>query len=688
MASGDHWGTPPAPPGADRGRATRWDFFVSYTGADRAWAEWIAWQLEDAGFAVLVQAWDFVPGSHWTSRMDNGMRGASHTIAVLSEAYLHSVFGKAEWEGAFRQDPEGLARKLIPVRIAECARPGLLGNVVSFDLFGLPAADARTRLLEQIQRALAGRGKPAAEPLFPGAVSPPEQRIPAISPNFPPTTSPVDVSHLPPEAQAEPDAPDRDVQGLGVAESDVYSDPDYAAGLTAFFAEQWSVAAELFTRARRRNPENRRIVSRLAEARRNEQLHLWSETADRAIARGDWVTAVDKLELICTADPEDHSSAVLLAHARQQQDIIDLLAVVRRLHDERQWRPLLAAAERLAALDPSLTDPGGLVSAARDALGEEDLARRYVAGLRHLDNGSWSDAVDVFTRIQADRPHYRDTSMLLAHALDRGAPLSRNRSERRRRAQSDPRRPAPRVLTPPATVLRRRLGIAAARRGASPRSGVRQDASNPPILSASSRETAGIHVNLAGVATWAFRHIRSTAGVVMPLLYMASDSLSRIPVAKAGRLIGAGVALLLLMQGSEPAGSLLDTYAATFVRLPSVLATPPLPQSSTILASDSSVIATLRGSENRIVVPGDQIPKVMREATVAAQDPAFYSRPEADMQDPKSVVRAALRDGQLTSGATAKLTLTQQYVQYVLLQNARTSQEREVAAGDSLDRKI
>ena len=26
------------------------DFFVSYTSADRAWAEWIAWQLEAEGY--------------------------------------------------------------------------------------------------------------------------------------------------------------------------------------------------------------------------------------------------------------------------------------------------------------------------------------------------------------------------------------------------------------------------------------------------------------------------------------------------------------------------------------------------------------------------------------------------------------------------------------------------------------
>jgi TIR domain len=28
------------------------DFFVSHAGADAAWAEWVAWQLIDAGYSV------------------------------------------------------------------------------------------------------------------------------------------------------------------------------------------------------------------------------------------------------------------------------------------------------------------------------------------------------------------------------------------------------------------------------------------------------------------------------------------------------------------------------------------------------------------------------------------------------------------------------------------------------------
>jgi hypothetical protein len=36
------------------------DFFISYTGKDRPWAEWIAWHLENrGGYSTIIQAWDF-----------------------------------------------------------------------------------------------------------------------------------------------------------------------------------------------------------------------------------------------------------------------------------------------------------------------------------------------------------------------------------------------------------------------------------------------------------------------------------------------------------------------------------------------------------------------------------------------------------------------------------------------------
>ena len=101
--------------GGDAGSG--WDFFVSYTQADRVWAEWIAWELEEAGHRVLVQAWDFVPGSNWIQGMQEGVTRARRTIAVLSPAYLESEYGEAEWQAAWGKDPAARDRKLLVVRV-------------------------------------------------------------------------------------------------------------------------------------------------------------------------------------------------------------------------------------------------------------------------------------------------------------------------------------------------------------------------------------------------------------------------------------------------------------------------------------------------------------------------------------------------------------------------------------------
>jgi hypothetical protein len=159
----------------------RWDFFISYTQADRAWAEWIAWELDHAGYRVLLQAWDMLPGVDWRQAMQDGIRLAERTLAVLSESYLMSVHGEAEWRAAHEADPNGEFRKLVPVRIEACRRPEPLDKIVAFDLFGLPEDTARQVLLSQVAAIRVGYAKPRASPVFPG-LSPPwrffNRRIP------------------------------------------------------------------------------------------------------------------------------------------------------------------------------------------------------------------------------------------------------------------------------------------------------------------------------------------------------------------------------------------------------------------------------------------------------------------------------------------------------------------------------
>jgi TIR domain-containing protein len=63
-------------------------FSLSYNKADRDWAEWIAWQLEEAGYTTIIQSWDFSPGRNFVLEMDKAAKEAKRTIAVLSPDYL------------------------------------------------------------------------------------------------------------------------------------------------------------------------------------------------------------------------------------------------------------------------------------------------------------------------------------------------------------------------------------------------------------------------------------------------------------------------------------------------------------------------------------------------------------------------------------------------------------------------
>ena len=153
------------------------DFFVSYTAADTAWAEWLAWQLEENGYRVTIQAWDFAAGSNWVQDMDRGLAEAERMIAVLSPAYLRSEPAKAEWSAAFAEDPLGTARRLIPVRIQDCDLAPLAKTIVYIDMVGASEAEATRRLLDGVR----GARRPSEAPGFPG-----RERLEALSaPRFP-----------------------------------------------------------------------------------------------------------------------------------------------------------------------------------------------------------------------------------------------------------------------------------------------------------------------------------------------------------------------------------------------------------------------------------------------------------------------------------------------------------------------
>jgi hypothetical protein len=159
------------------------DFFVSFNRADRAWATWIAWVLEENGYSVFFQDWDF--RGNFVEQMNRAHARARRTLAVLSDNYFGSDFTLAEWSARFAQDPAAREDRLVPVKVGPLTgEETILGPVVYADLTSCGEAEAERWLLGRVKRAVdAGyRAKPTTRPGFPGG---PPREVPE-RPSFPP----------------------------------------------------------------------------------------------------------------------------------------------------------------------------------------------------------------------------------------------------------------------------------------------------------------------------------------------------------------------------------------------------------------------------------------------------------------------------------------------------------------------
>ena len=146
----------------------RADFFVSHAGASRAWAEWVAWQLTDAGYTVELDAWDWSVGQNFMLAMSDALARCDRVLALFSPAYLERPrYTTDEWTAALVHVPGTGQGRLVPVRVEDVPAddmPAVLRPLIFCDLVGLDAAEARRVLLEAVQ----GPKRPGGEPVFPG----------------------------------------------------------------------------------------------------------------------------------------------------------------------------------------------------------------------------------------------------------------------------------------------------------------------------------------------------------------------------------------------------------------------------------------------------------------------------------------------------------------------------------------
>ena len=120
--------------------------FISRAGADADFAAVIAELLQAAGYAVVLQQWDFA-NRNFMERMHAALAEGSRVVALLSPEYLRSDHCQAEWQNAIADDPLNTKSRLILLRVVDCEPPGLLSGLAYWDL--VPIRDNR-QLLEDI----------------------------------------------------------------------------------------------------------------------------------------------------------------------------------------------------------------------------------------------------------------------------------------------------------------------------------------------------------------------------------------------------------------------------------------------------------------------------------------------------------------------------------------------------------
>jgi tetratricopeptide (TPR) repeat protein len=192
----------------------------------------------------------------------------------------------------------------------------------------------------------------------------------------------------------------------------------YDQALAAYWTQQWDQAVDLLSQVLSRQPDYADAPRKLELARRQQQLTNYYAQASAAADAGDWEQAVAKYTMIADADPDYRDTNARLANARHQQQLASLLAEAHRLHRAGQWAAVIKIGEQLQAIDPAAADR--LITSARAELAADQqaakLAADYHTGLRLIDAGRWTEAVEALERVTRLDSTYQNAPALMDRA--------------------------------------------------------------------------------------------------------------------------------------------------------------------------------------------------------------------------------------------------------------------------------
>jgi len=149
------------------------DFFIVYNKADKQWADWIGYILEEKNYTVWIPDWDIHSGNNMVIEIQNvlndilAMKDKRRMILIVSPNLSNNTIEEISWTSVLTHDPDGSKGLLLPVVVDNNMTQQFLSEKKCIVLTQDESEDSfKSKLLEGISRQ---RHKPPCRPQWPGS---------------------------------------------------------------------------------------------------------------------------------------------------------------------------------------------------------------------------------------------------------------------------------------------------------------------------------------------------------------------------------------------------------------------------------------------------------------------------------------------------------------------------------------
>ncbi|MBU2623206.1 MAG: TIR domain-containing protein [Proteobacteria bacterium] len=139
--------------------------FISYSHKDKDWVRnWLVPKLEAEGIQTHIDYRDFEIGVASVINMERAVEKCAKTLLVLTQHWTESEFTQFEGIMVQTEDPIGLRKKILPLKLDDCSLPKRLQILTYADFKDKNAWDFQIeRLIKQIKKDFEQVEKPIIE---------------------------------------------------------------------------------------------------------------------------------------------------------------------------------------------------------------------------------------------------------------------------------------------------------------------------------------------------------------------------------------------------------------------------------------------------------------------------------------------------------------------------------------------